>query len=321
MHDPFFLAPVPFLSQAVQPLADRLGLTTLPLHIHEVLAAAALYSVVYYPISPLISTYLAPNHYPKLSFKTRVNWDTHVVSLVQSLLINGLALWIMFYDEERKQMTLEERIWGYTGAAGMVQSLAAGYFLWDLVVTSLHMDVFGPGTLAHAIAALIVFSFGYRPFANYYGCIFILWELSTPFLNVHWFCDKVDMTGSKLQAYNGALLLFSFFAARLVYGSLQSIFVFADIMAVMGGHPTLEQLASPLMTYATPKSTIPPWLGWLYLASNLTLNFLNFYWFKKMVSAVRKRFVPNEKAKPFTNGKPTVATGVSSSPAPRRRKA
>ncbi|CCE28339.1 uncharacterized protein CPUR_01814 [Claviceps purpurea 20.1] len=126
-------------------------------------------------------------------------------------------------DKERASMTWEERIWGYTGGTSMIQGLAAGYFVWDLVVTSLNLTVFGLGTLAHALAALIVFSFGFRPFVNYYGCIFILWELSTPFLNIHWFMDKLDMTGSQAQLYNGFLLLFTFFSCRLVYGTYQSV--------------------------------------------------------------------------------------------------
>lgn len=54
-----------------------------------------------------------------------------------------------------------ERVFGYTGGAGMIQGLAAGYFLWDLVVTLQNVRVFGPGMLAHAVCALIVFSFGF----------------------------------------------------------------------------------------------------------------------------------------------------------------
>ncbi|KFA70826.1 hypothetical protein S40288_09782 [Stachybotrys chartarum IBT 40288] len=321
MHDPFFLPPVPWLSTAVQPFADRFGLPSLPLHIHEVLAGAALYSVIYYPISPLLSKLLLPDHYLKLSYNSRLNWDTHVVSLVQSVLINGLAIWVMIYDEERKQMDLEERVWGYTGAAGLVQSLAAGYFVWDLVVTSLHVKVFGLGTLAHAIAALIVYMLGYRPFVNYYGCIFILWELSTPFLNIHWFLDKLSMTGTRLQLYNGILLLFSFFACRLVYGTYQSVRVFSDVVATINRHPSLEKRESSLMYFATEASTVPVWLGAMYLASNLTLNFLNFYWFNKMVRAVRKRFVPAEQTKISADDNPAIISGISKTSAPRRRRA
>lgn len=81
--------------------------------------------------------------------------------MVQSCLINTLAIWVMFVDTEMSNMEWEERIWGYTGGAGFIQALAAGYFLWDLVVTSINLDVFGLGTLAHAIAALLVYSLGF----------------------------------------------------------------------------------------------------------------------------------------------------------------
>ncbi len=58
-------------------------------------------------------------------------------------------------------MNALERVYGYTGAAGTVQGLAAGYFLWDLIVCSRHIKVFGPGLWAHAVCALVVFSFGF----------------------------------------------------------------------------------------------------------------------------------------------------------------
>jgi len=72
-----------------------------------------------------------------------------------------MALWIMFFDDERNSMDWEQRIWGYTGAAGLVQAFAAGYFVWDLIVTACYLDVFGLGLLAHATSALLVYSFGF----------------------------------------------------------------------------------------------------------------------------------------------------------------
>jgi hypothetical protein len=36
------------------------------------------------------------------------------------------------------------------------------------------------------VACLFVYSGSYRPFLSYFGCRFLLWELSTPFLNIHW---------------------------------------------------------------------------------------------------------------------------------------
>lgn len=184
MKDPFFVKPLPWLVELVQPLCDHVGLPALSLHVHEILVAALFYSVIFYPVSPILSRILAPKYYARLSRKRRLNWNAHVVSMIQSILINGLAIWVIMTDKERASMTWEERIWGYTGGTSMIQGLAAGYFVWDLVVTSLNLTVFGLGTLAHALAALIVFSFGFvrnhpiwlreeSQIITTYGCIIV----------------------------------------------------------------------------------------------------------------------------------------------------
>ena len=54
-----------------------------------------------------------------------------------------------------------ERVWGYTGASGMVQGFSAGYFLWDLCSCAADRDVHGPGALAHAACALAVSLLGF----------------------------------------------------------------------------------------------------------------------------------------------------------------
>jgi hypothetical protein len=160
MLDPFPPPPA-FLAVLSAPLASRFGLPTLPLHVHEVLLAFAFYQLVNTVGSPWLSRQLFPTIYPGLNARTKLNWDVHVVSLVQSCLISGLALWVMAVDAERGQMDGRQRIWGYTGAGGMIQGLAAGYFLWDLCVSTLHVGIFGWGLLAHAVAALLVFSLGF----------------------------------------------------------------------------------------------------------------------------------------------------------------
>lgn len=314
MKDPFPFQPNPFLARAIQPYADYFSLTTLPLHIHEVLAACALYTGINFVLSPLLSAWLFPEHYKKLSPAKRLNWDVHVVSFCQSTLINALALWVMLVDDERAAMDQTERVYGYTGAAGMIQALAAGYFLWDLVITALYLPVFGLGMLAHAICALLVFSLGFRPFVNYYGCVFILWELSSPFLNIHWFCDKLGLTGSKIQLYNGIMLIATFFSCRLVYGTYQSTRVFGDIWAAVNSptdpHTTAE---TDVMMFVTESSRVPVWLGVVYLGSNITLNTLNFYWFFKMIEAVRKRFVPQPVSVAGTRSEPGTTSSTTQS--------
>lgn len=49
---------------------------------------------------------------------------------------------------------------------------------------------------------------------------------------------------------------------------------------------------------------LPMWLAILYLGSNTILNFLNIYWFSKMIQTVRSRFQPTKKSrKTVTRGK------------------
>ncbi|KAI1495465.1 TLC domain-containing protein [Biscogniauxia marginata] len=309
MRDPFPIQPIPALSNAVKPWADYFNLSTLPLHIHEIVIIAAFYQLVGGVLSPILSRRLFPAQYTALSRSKRLSWDVHVVSLVQSTTINILALWVMCVDDERKNMDWQERVWGYTGGAAMIQALAAGYFLWDLIVTAANVNIFGLGMLAHAISALLVYSFGFRPFVNYYSCNFILWELSSPFLNIHWFFDKLGMTGSRAQLYNGLVLIATFFSCRLVWGTYQSFLVARDVWAGLHSKPvTSNTIAAELlpnatfpaqymqtMNFVSESTSVPTWLAAIYIGSNLTLNSLNFYWFFKMIDAVRKRFDPKER--------------------------
>ncbi|KAF2796936.1 DUF887-domain-containing protein [Melanomma pulvis-pyrius CBS 109.77] len=305
MHDPFPFAPPEALAKYVEPIANYIGLRTLPLHFHEVTLAFTFYHVLNKYISPALSNYYFPRIYPALNQRTKVNWDVHIVSFVQSTVICVLALYVMWTDRERAAMNWEGRVWGYTGGSGLIQAFAGGYFVWDLMVTLQNVRVFGPGMLAHAVSALFVFSLGFRPFVNFYAPTFILYELSSPFLNIHWFCDKLNMTGTKLQFYNGITLLLTFFSCRLLWGSYQSIRVFYDVYrALVAGHATLEAPAleklnngtagltpeSEIMRFGDPP--VPMWLAACYLASNFTLNGLNWYWFGQMISALRKRFDP-----------------------------
>lgn len=161
MHDPFPIPPPAWMKELVTPLATFLKLYTLPLHIHEILFAALGYQFICSVLSPLLSTFFFPQIYNSLPRRTRLNWDVHFVSMVQSIMINSLALWVMWVDKERGRMTWDERIWGYDGAGGMIQGFAAGYFLWDLIVCVRWIDLFGWGMLAHAISALVVFSVGF----------------------------------------------------------------------------------------------------------------------------------------------------------------
>ncbi|KAJ5678722.1 hypothetical protein N7462_006966 [Penicillium macrosclerotiorum] len=319
MLDP--LGPPPaWLQDFIKPYALKFNSPTLTEHIHEVIGAFIFYQFIHSVISPWLSPILFPRSYPALSARTKLNWDIHVVSLIQSVLINVLALWVMFVDKERSSMSSGERVFGYTGGCGLIQALAVGYFIYDLIVSAVHLQMFGIGMLFHAVSALWVFSLGFRPFLNYYAPVFILYELSSPFLNIHWFLDKVNMTGSRAQWYNGMALLSVFFCCRLVWGTWQTVVVYRDMWFALqqtwsasssplqgpvdisanvfqirdGGMCIDEACARANAEIALFKdhtaAGVPTWLIATYVASNLILNFLNYFWFSKMVETVLKRF-------------------------------
>jgi hypothetical protein len=173
-----------------------------------------------------------------------------------------------------------------------------------------------------------------RPFVNFYGCTFILYELSSPFLNFHWFFDKLDMTGSKPQLYNGIALLFTFFCCRLVWGTYQSVRVYQDVWAALHHKPAtagihldaLTNGTSATLDAAAGKSAapihtdimqfageeyVPLWLAFTYLGSNVVLNTLNFYWFGKMIETVRKRFQPPKEQRKKEKAIATRSTGAN----------
>ncbi|KAF2019009.1 DUF887-domain-containing protein [Aaosphaeria arxii CBS 175.79] len=309
MRDP--IPPPSYLVQLTKPFAEKLTLQTLPWHFHEVLLGFFGYHLVLYILSPTLSKLICPNVYRGFNRRTQINWDIHWVSMVQALFINSAALYVIFADPQRKEMDWKGRLWGYTPAMGMVQGFAAGYFVWDLQISAQYIAISGPSALIHAIGALAVTCIGFRPFGNYYGLSFVLYELSTPFLNIHWFCDKLNMTGSKIQLYNGIALIATFFGCRIVWGTYQSILIYSDIYKALTYSPQLDMLGAIVEEptcianasgvgaggiASCELGELPTWLVYVYLIGNTALTLLNFYWFSQMVKAVKKRF-PAEEGK------------------------
>ncbi|KZT58993.1 hypothetical protein CALCODRAFT_494241, partial [Calocera cornea HHB12733] len=96
--------------------------------------------------------------------------------------------------------------------------------------------------------------------------------MSTPFLNIHWFLDKTKQTGSTWQIVNGAILMTIFMVVRLIYGGYQSSLFWRTLGDIR------DQVPMPLLA--------------IYAIGNIFLQALNWYWFYKMIFAMKKRFDP-----------------------------
>lgn len=85
----------------------------------------------------------------------------HVTAFVNSIILSAAALYVIRVDKDRLNTTWEDRMWGYTGAAGAVQALGAGYFLWDVQVCVTNFEALGLVDLLHAVVALSIAILGF----------------------------------------------------------------------------------------------------------------------------------------------------------------
>jgi hypothetical protein len=152
------IPPLPFQSK-LQPLADAVGLPVFAQHAHEVAISYALYHIIFEYAAPTLSKALVPS-YKNFDFKTTLKWKTQCVSMVQSILICSLSLWVMVNDKERASMNAAERVFGFTGAGATVQAFAMGYFIWDLINAIQYFKYVGLPVLLHAVAAVAVYLLG-----------------------------------------------------------------------------------------------------------------------------------------------------------------
>ena len=105
------------------------------------------------------------------------------------------------------------------------------------------------------------------------------------------------MTGSKLQLYNGIILIAMFGLCRLVWGTYQSFNIYSDLWRAVQSLDGSSGSAKGIVREAYEDEGLPIILASVYVASNTLLIVLNYYWFWKMIEAVRKRFVKPEEKK------------------------
>ncbi|OZJ02451.1 hypothetical protein BZG36_04399 [Bifiguratus adelaidae] len=264
------LHPAPFAAE-LHPLFVSLGVPTLTNHYHVILATTLTCNVIF-QISRTISPYLFPKSFARMKGYQKTSFHIHVVSFLHAAILCTFSF-PLFWNET----LMADHVFGYDPNATDIHSLATGYFLWDAFTALKYHKDQGIGMVMHGVCAFTVFILSYRPFINYYGAVFIMFELSTIFLNINWFMDKLGYTGSKAQLINGIILLSAFFGVRVIFGTYMSYWTFVDIFAA--------------------KHLVPTWLTSIYLAANTVHNILNYYWFYLMIKMLAKRFPKKLPAK------------------------
>ncbi|OCF32604.1 hypothetical protein I317_00373 [Kwoniella heveanensis CBS 569] len=246
-------------------------------------------STIFFYAIQLASHRLSPklvSKYAEFDKRTRIGWATHVVSMVHAILVIPLA----FQCLQSTILSLDP-VFGYDPFVGHVLAFSSGYFLWDTIDSLLNSSI---GFVVHGAACLAVYMFSFRPFLAGFGPPFLLWELSTPLLNIHWFMDKSGLSTRYPTFFlvNALLFMLVFFLARIVYGGANSVLFF--------------------QTMWTERHRIPLHLHLIYCTGNLALNGLNWLWFSKMLKKMYARIqgedTPDPKSDSSSSSSSTMKT-------------
>lgn len=242
-------------------------------HWHEIVLSTVFYFVLQ-AVSPFIGKALFKKSYTGLNAKTKLNFDIHVVSMFQCIVSILILLPTWNHPHIKNRATdPHSSIFGYNPYSGFVSSVTIGYFVWDMYVCLRYLSFFGVGFLVHAFAALFVFSCSLLPYALPWVPAFLLFELSTPFVNINWFASRLPpgTISDTVVAINGILLIVVFFSVRIVWGFYAITLAALDMYAVRDQAPLFFPLSIVLL--------------------NVALDILNVYWFTKMLAIAKKKLM------------------------------
>lgn len=259
-------------NQLVQQVASLSGLTGLPAHIHEIILFTGIYFAVHI-LSHVLGPVIVPQ-YRKLSPAKQHGFDAHVVSHVNAILLCAISF-PLFFSPHLTTST------SYTPYAGFVVSAAAGYFVWDLVITVVYYKYNGFGFLAHAVTALYVFLQSLRPFMLNSAAVFLWFEASTPFVNINWFGTHVPgLVGPAVRNLNSLALLVVFFLCRIVSGPWNGYRYFSEVIA-------------------NPPPSVPTVVVFGVMSSYAVMIALNYFWFYKMLMILFKMISKHREDKAY----------------------
>ncbi|ODV87934.1 hypothetical protein CANARDRAFT_5242 [[Candida] arabinofermentans NRRL YB-2248] len=195
--------------------------------------------------------------------KSKIDFCMRITSFIQATVICALGLPLYNNDHLNKH-----RVFATTPYSEFYICLALSYFIWDALMSFYYLRLFGLGFLIHGIvSALVFFSASYASMIHYYSPLFLLFEISTPFLNIRWFGLKFkDVIPEWFQLLNNIILILIFFFIRICWGWYQVFWLAVDLWE----HKHDDRFVG--------------WVATIILSCNFVLDILNVFWFSKMMT-------------------------------------
>jgi hypothetical protein len=253
-------------------------------HLPVIGSALALWSAVFF-LTPFATRLVgAGKVYDALPRSRQVEWCAQVMSMAHALFaIHGSIMSLSSFPASFNPLNHN------TSVALFYLSISTGYFLFDLALSLRYFNIFGVGFLIHALLCTMgyVFAVLYN-FMPWSAAGFLLFELSTPFVNLRGFLLSAGMKDHQLYTLNAIATLLSFITARIIFGIP---FIAYNIHAL----------------YMDPNNVTPLVCKYFFYMCGPSMATLNSYWAQLMIHKaieMSKGKAGSDRAKPATNGKP-----------------
>lgn len=185
------------------------------------------------------------------------------------------SIWVLASDAQLRDVPVV----GATARSLLLSAVATGYFIYDSAVVLYHVKDDGAAFLVHGVLCLGTFGLAtmYRVY-QLYAPTFLLFEMTTFFVNARWLLLELGLKDSRLYLYNGLAMLFAWFVVRIVWGYWSSFSFWIDTV------------------HAYRAAMLPVPIVLWYALANVCLNAMNTVWFIKILRAALKAVRPPRKA-------------------------
>jgi len=134
-------------------------------------------------LTPSVATAYVPG-YASLNKDGQFKFNSYAVALVHATAVSVLCLSLVVFPDRALE---RDRLYGLSERASFVFSISAGFFLYDLSNcrdADMKVDRASFLYMVHHLASALCYILVQSPFLQYYAVRLLLYELSTPFLNV-----------------------------------------------------------------------------------------------------------------------------------------
>ena len=194
-------------------------------------------------------------------------WVTSLTGLVHHFIICSLCFKKIFNSTPEIE---GDKMYGADDGINKIFAIATAYFLWDLSVC-LRYGIKDAGFIVHAFICMLCYLFGQGPYLHWYGIRFLLFEISSIFLQIRSVLSCLEIKGLSIK-YAELGFAFSFFVVRMLYGIPLSIAFWKDSIALLRSGKAHSLF-----------------VVWFYFVANIIVNILNTFWFSLILKKLRKQ--------------------------------